>query len=592
MAGAPKKGLTSVQPYDDEEEDEDDFDFDEGLLESPKRSKRKLKRGCCSRCILELEHRLVVGYKDKGLQDVIEKFQIRDQGVSVKELSSFEESHSIRHVKDADKDHAKRTSCCPFPIFPNSKTRAIVDMAMILCVVIDAFYIPFSVAFIDSNTVKWEQQLLAESIIDGIFLLDWASYFVTAYVAGDAAIEVRITHIFWNYLRSWKFVLNLLCAFPFQLLAYFNQTSFDGYKLFSLIRIVRLYDLFPVVFRWFSGSALFDGCMNKMRISRKGFIFEILKLLVALLILLHFSGCWWIIVNKQFDEEAHNAWLESHHIQQGDGYFDSETLNVYLVSIETVVGCLIGETSDFSSNAQKLNALVFQIGGIFVIAYIFGKVAIILHDLHTRTYTYNEKIARVTQTMEYLRLPKATQYRVRKYYEYLWSQFGGFDQNMANKLASEVSDPLGLEMSLYLHEKQMRAISIFKDIGREVIKSLVQQMQVEIYMPGDYIARKGERVNKLFMVTRGRCELIENTADGTHVEIIRRLKEGDHFGEISLLDGRKCEATVRAVTYCNFNTISKYAFQVIRKAHPSYGATLDKIMIQQIQIRGAAKTVG
>ena len=75
MAGAPKKGLTSVQPYDDEEEDEDDFDFDEGLLESPKRSKRKLKRGCCSRCILELEHRLVVGYKDKGLQDVIEKFQ-------------------------------------------------------------------------------------------------------------------------------------------------------------------------------------------------------------------------------------------------------------------------------------------------------------------------------------------------------------------------------------------------------------------------------------------------------------------------------------------------------------------------------------
>ena len=206
MSGKPKKGLTSVQPYDDgeeDEEDDDDFDLDDELLESPKRTKRKIKKNCCTRCILDLEHRLVIGYKDKALEDVIEKFKIRDQGVSVKELSSFEEAHSIKHVVDADKEHVKRKSCCP--IFPNSKVRALIDLAMILCVVIDAFYIPFSVAFIDNETVQWEQQLLAESIIDGIFLLDWASYFLTAYVSNDASIEIRIVPIFWNYVKSWKF---------------------------------------------------------------------------------------------------------------------------------------------------------------------------------------------------------------------------------------------------------------------------------------------------------------------------------------------------------------------------------------------------
>ena len=45
---------------------------------------------------------------------------------------------------------------------------------------------------------------------------------------------------------------------------------------------------------------------------------------------------------------------------------------------------------------------------------------------------------------------------------------------------------------------------------------------------------------------------------------------------------RSGEASVVAMTYCNFNTLSKSSFDTIRKKHPEYGRALDKATIQQI----------
>ena len=108
---------------------------------------------------------------------------------------------------------------------PYLRTRATLDFMLIICVFVDALYIPFSV-LIDSGTQLWTYQLIAESVIDCIFVIDWLSYLFTAYIADDGVIEVRLRYILCRYIHSWKFVFYLLCAFPFQLLEYFNQTSF------------------------------------------------------------------------------------------------------------------------------------------------------------------------------------------------------------------------------------------------------------------------------------------------------------------------------------------------------------------------------
>ena len=53
---------------------------------------------------------------DKKLDKIVADYKIRDKHIGIRELSSFEESHSIRHVTDGEKDHKKRNSFCP--MFP------------------------------------------------------------------------------------------------------------------------------------------------------------------------------------------------------------------------------------------------------------------------------------------------------------------------------------------------------------------------------------------------------------------------------------------------------------------------------------------
>ena len=582
-----KKIRTSVAPGDYDGEDSDDS-YSSGSEEevaptksSERKKKNKVqkrrKAGCCKRCILSLEHRLVIGYHDIELDKIIKKYEIRDPHVSVRELSKFDDSHSIRGNTDANKDHYVRNSCCP--LYPDGKVRAVIDFYLIVCVLLDALYIPFSVAYFTGGTTLWDSQLLAESIVDGIFLVDFFSHFFTAYKVSDGVFETRMIYIFWNYIKSPRCLLNLLCAFPFQLLEYFNQTGFTGYKLASMVRILRLYDLFPVVYRWLKHSILFDGFISALHYSQHSYMIKLLKETVLIIILLHFAGCWWIIVNRQFDPSAHDDWLSTNGLVMS-GTYDGDTYSIYLLSVETVVNLVLGyNAATHSSNTMRANAVFLQLIGVFWVSYVFGQTVLMLTDLNARDAQFNRHMARLQQTMSYLRLPQSTQYRVRKYYEYLWTNFGGFDQNLASNLAGDVSGPLRAEISLYLHDKEMRDISVFKDVDHHVIKALIEEIRVAVYLPGDFVCRQGDAMQKLFIVIRGRCEVLG--AEDQSI-VVKRLKEGDHFGEVGLMDGRKCEASVVAMTYCNFNTLSKSSFDTIRKKHPEYGRALDKATIQQI----------
>ena len=52
------------------------------------------------------------------------------------------------------------------------------------------------------------------------------------------------------------------------------------------------------------------------------------------------------------------------------------------------------------------------------------------------------------------------------------------------------------------------------------------------------------------------------------------------LGEGALLDGNEYEATVKATTYCNFNTLSRSKFQEIIEQHPEYKEEL----LQSLQV--------
>lgn len=576
--------------YDSEEDEEYEHGGSRTRVSPIKKKKiprhmRRHKPNCCKRCFKDIENRVVFGFQDKNLETIVSEYNIRDQHVGIRELSSFEEAHSIRHVTDGEKDHKKRNSCCP--MFPFSRTRATLDFMLIICVFVDALYIPFSVALIDNDTKLWDYQLIAESVIDCIFVIDWLSHIFTAYVADDGALEIRLTFIFWNYVQSSKFFFYLVCAFPFQLLEYFNQTGFKGYKLVSMVRILRLTGLFTVIFRWAKGSTVLDGIMSEIKYSKHRLCFKLCRSFLILLICLHFAVCWWIYFNKLHAPEDYYVWTENIVRGKTNNMINS-TMNandigdIYLASLDTVLLLFIGSRDDMYSIKSPLltiNGMAFQVVGFAAMTFMLAQIVSVALHLNEREHSFHEKMGNIKRTMRYLRLPRMTQFRVKKYYEYIWLQFGGFDPNISTNLGKELSIPLQLEISLYLHQKQMREISLFHNVDHRVIKSLVSRFKVEVFLPGDFIILAGEFINKLYVIVRGRCEILDAKDDTI---VIKLLKEGDFFGETSLLHGSKCERTVRSGTYSNINTISRLDFNDVRKEHPDFGQALDSTILNKL----------
>jgi CRP/FNR family transcriptional regulator, cyclic AMP receptor protein len=72
-------------------------------------------------------------------------------------------------------------------------------------------------------------------------------------------------------------------------------------------------------------------------------------------------------------------------------------------------------------------------------------------------------------------------------------------------------------------------------------KSYQKILNRESFGPDSVIFKEGDRGNKAFVITRGTVDIVTKNLDGKFKKL-RSLKEGELFGEMSLLNGEKRSA--------------------------------------------------
>jgi CRP-like cAMP-binding protein len=92
----------------------------------------------------------------------------------------------------------------------------------------------------------------------------------------------------------------------------------------------------------------------------------------------------------------------------------------------------------------------------------------------------------------------------------------------------------------------LQRVSLFKGISRREFGTLFRALIVRTYPTGEMLCREGDIGRALFLIESGQVEVVRKTDEGV-MRRVTLLKEGDYFGEMSLIDEQPRTASVVAL---------------------------------------------
>lgn len=122
----------------------------------------------------------------------------------------------------------------------------------------------------------------------------------------------------------------------------------------------------------------------------------------------------------------------------------------------------------------------------------------------------------------------------------------------------------------------LRAVPLFEDLSQKQLKKVADLTEVARFMAGATLVKQGEIGDSFYVALTGQAKVVANKKTMNH------LLPGDHFGEISLLDGEPRSASVVAETEMTLVIITQKDFLALLAKDPEITVCL---------LEGMARTV-
>lgn len=113
-------------------------------------------------------------------------------------------------------------------------------------------------------------------------------------------------------------------------------------------------------------------------------------------------------------------------------------------------------------------------------------------------------------------------------------------------MPSNDTSALGHRPSMAVPDADLPASPIFDSLSAAQRHELLALMETATFEPGTSIVDEGKQTPGLWVLTRGRCDVVKGTPDGDRV--LAELGPGAVFGEMSFFERVPHAATVRSVT--------------------------------------------
>ncbi len=129
---------------------------------------------------------------------------------------------------------------------------------------------------------------------------------------------------------------------------------------------------------------------------------------------------------------------------------------------------------------------------------------------------------------------------------------------------------------------------LFKDFSQQELVALICGLRLVTLEPGEIVMSAGEPGDSLFVLASGVVRAYTRTPEGRHVQV-RLMTDGDFFGEISVLTGKRRTATITAATPCDLLELDRPTLDAIAGSHPRVREVLQEFYSQRAGQTGQSR---
>ncbi|KAH7646048.1 cyclic-nucleotide-gated cation channel-like protein [Dermatophagoides farinae] len=423
----------------------------------------------------------------------------------------------------------------------------------------NATMIPYSLVFRYNSDEQWKS-IIINIIADMIYLVDccWFKPRLKFLENGNWIDEIGRTHK--HYFRSRRFILiDFPSQLPFDWIALLVAWNFCG-NIHATSLILRLNRLIKIMDFW-------EFFERVDKATRNPYLFRIIHTLIYELYIIHLGACVYYRVSEWIGF-GHTPWTYNN---KGIPY-----LRCFYFAFRTTTsigGRLPKPTTEF----ERIYMLIAWLLGVFVFAMVIGQIRdIVAHASRNQNY-YIDSLNKIAAHMTRLSVPANLQKRVRFWYKFTWDLQKTFNET---EIIRVLPLKMRTDLTLCIHSHTLSRVDLFKNINRSILRDLVLKLQPILFLPGDYICRKGDVGHEMYIVNKGTIQVF----DPETRRVLVTLGEGSVFGEIAILNlhgQTKRTADVRSCGYSQLFALKKQDLWETLRYYPEYENVL-KRKVQRI----------
>ncbi|XP_019361445.1 PREDICTED: cyclic nucleotide-gated cation channel beta-1 isoform X1 [Gavialis gangeticus] len=387
--------------------------------------------------------------------------------------------------------------------------------------------------------------LLMDYLCDLIYLLDILVFQARLQFVRGGDIICDKKEMRENYMKTERFKMDLISLIPLDIF-YFKV------GVNSLLRLPRCLKY----------MAFFEFNNRLEAILSKAYIYRVIRTTAYLLYCLHVNSCLY------YWASAFEGLGSTHWVYDGEG---NSYIRCYYWAVKTLI--TIGGLPDPRTLFEIVFQLVNYFTGVFAFSVMIGQMRDVVGAATAGQTYYRSCMDSTIKYMNFYRIPRVVQNRVKTWYEYTWQSQGMLDET---ELLVQLPEKMRLDIAIDVNYAIVSKVALFQGCDRQMIFDMLKRLKSVVYLPHDYVCKKGEIGREMYIIQAGQVQVLGGP-DGKTVLVT--LKPGSVFGEISLLavgGGNRRTANVVAHGFANLFILDKKDLSEILVHYPDSEKLLRK----------------